>query len=163
MAVPKKRTSKAKKNKRKTAWIQKALTLSVSEQSRLLYAKTFTLEDGKTLDTNKIGFRPTLRFKYQPSDQLRSKRKHFMKSKERVKLLELAKSRLNFNPQSNEKRDEEVRKRCDETLLLQKQKQVRQFESQNKKKIAKEKKDKEAAEAQAKARAKARVNEENKS
>ena len=131
MAVPKKRTSKAKKNKRKTAWKQKSFKVTLRSQSLVIYAETFPTK-------NVIGFQPELRFKSQPADQLRSKREHFMTDEVKAKLEANAKKRSEFKPQANNIQ-EEINARFEYNFESQSAKEARIKYKQNKKANDKEK------------------------
>jgi len=130
MAVPKKRTSKAKKNKRKTVWKQKPATILERNEARMFRARP-----AKWVAQDVIGFKPELRFKYQPADQLRSKTKHFMDDKARLELQQESKARLSFNPESKEKLEEEIKARFASNALAKEEKQTRVAKKKNRKKL----------------------------
>lgn len=122
MAVPKKRTSKAKKNKRKTVWKQKAIPVLIRNQGLDL-----VLEEEKKKEKSLVfsGFRAELRFKHQFADQLRSKKKHFLEDSVKDQLEAESKKRQAFKPESEKQFDQEIDARWVYNKEIQKQKEIR--------------------------------------
>nr|AWX53164.1 ribosomal protein L32 [Blidingia minima]QUX32864.1 50S ribosomal protein L32 [Blidingia minima] len=143
MAVPKKRTSKAKKNKRKTFWQLKAGTMMMRFKNINSYVEAKKWEKNKEVPLA-LGFKPELRYKRQPTDQLNSKKEHFMEDTVKTKLEQLVSQRLAFNPTSSQERNQETKNRIIYTTNSKIEKQKRVRNNKNRKAVAREKAAKEA-------------------
>lgn len=131
MAVPKKRTSKAKKNKRKAVWKQKASAILVRYRSQEIVTRKWG-----DMVPQLIGFKPELRYKCQPSDQLNSKRPHFMEDEVQNQLQNLVGDRLAFNAKSPKEQDQEIINRIRYTAISLQEKDLRVYNNKNRKEVA---------------------------